>query len=148
MNIITHTAVGIALSQFFPPEYLPVSIVFSLLPDVEQVLNERGWRPSVGDAGSPQSPMHGLLGAAVYGAIGLLVTVIDHQMGTLFLVCVATHLYLDFVSGASVPFRYIKRNAARINFGNPPDNPVGRKLWIRVLQEASVITVSLLISMG
>ncbi len=148
MNIITHTAMGFALSQFFPPEYLPASIAFSLLPDVDHLPNVRKWKLRVNGFETSQTAMHGLLGAAVYGTIGLLITIVDSQVGTLFLICVATHLFLDFISGVSVPFKHIKKSPTKINFGNPPDEPLGRKFWIRFLQEAGVIAVSLLIYMS
>jgi hypothetical protein len=151
MTIITHTVVGIALSRFFPSEYLPASIAFSLLPDLDHVPHVRKWRLRIHGFETSQTAMHGVLGAAVYGTIGLLTTIIDHEIGTLFLICVATHLFLDFISGVSVPFKHIAKSATRTNFGNLPGRPahklLGRKLWIRLLQETSVIAVSLLIFM-
>jgi membrane-bound metal-dependent hydrolase YbcI (DUF457 family) len=145
MNVITHTAMGIALSRFFPPEYLPAAVAFSLLPDVDHVLNVRKWRPRVNGFESSRTAMHGVLGAALYSSIGLLAMVLGKQLASLFLISVAMHLFLDFVSGVSVPFKHIEENPIQKNFGNPPDKPLGRRFWIRFLQEASVIAVSLLI---
>ena len=147
MNIITHAAMGIALSRFFPPEYAPVAVAFSLLPDVDHLLNVRQWKPRVNGFETSQTAMHGVLGAALYGAIGLLAIVFDRQLASLFLMSVAMHLFLDFVSGVSVPFKHIEESPVRKNFGNPPDKPLGGRFWIRFLQEASVIAVSLLIFM-
>jgi len=148
MNIVTHVAVGVALSRFFPPEYLPVSVAFSVLPDVDHLLSVKEWELRVNGFEEAQTAMHGLFGAAVYGAVGLLATIIHAQTGTLFLLCVAVHLFLDFISGAGVPFRLIENEPARINFGNPPNQPLGRRFWTRFLQEAGVIAVSLLIFMS
>lgn len=147
MNVITHTAMGIALSRFFPSEYLPAAVAFSLLPDVDHLLNVRKWKPRVSGFETSQTAMHGVLGAALYGAIGLLALMFNRQLASLFLVSVAMHLFLDFVSGVSVPFKHIEENPVKKNFGNPPDKPLGREFWIRFLQEASVIAVSLLIFM-
>jgi membrane-bound metal-dependent hydrolase YbcI (DUF457 family) len=147
MNVITHTAMGIALSRFFPPEYLPAAVAFSLLPDADHLLNVRQWKPRVNGFETSQSAMHGVLGAALYSAIGLLALMFNRQLASLFLLSVAMHLFLDFVSGVSVPFKHIEESPVKKNFGNPPDEPLGRRFWIRFLQEASVIAVSLLIFM-
>jgi len=146
MNVITHVAMGVALSRFFPPGYLPATVAFSLLPDVDHLLNVRRWKPRVNGFEASQTAMHGVLGAAVYGTIGLLAMVFDRQLATLFLLCVAMHLFLDFVSGVGVPFKHVEENPIRVNFGNPPGKPFGRRFWMRFLQEASVIAISLLIS--
>ena len=74
MNVFTHAAMGIALSRFFPPEYAPVAVAFSLLPDADHLLNVRKWKPRVNGFETSQTAMHGVLGAALYGAIGLLAT--------------------------------------------------------------------------
>jgi membrane-bound metal-dependent hydrolase YbcI (DUF457 family) len=147
MNVITHAAMGIALSRFFPPEYLPAAVVFSLLPDVDHLLSVRKWKPHVNGFETSQTAMHGVLGAALYSTIGLLALMFNRQLASLFLISVAVHLFLDFISGASVPFKHIEENPVKKNFGNPPDEPLGGRFWIRFLQEASVIAVSLLIFM-
>ena len=148
MNVITHAAMGIALSRFFPPEYAPVAVAFSLLPDVDHLPNVRQWRPRVNGFETSQTAMHGVLGAALYGAIGLLAMVFSRQLAPLFLISVALHLFLDFISGVSVPFKHIEESPVKMNFGNLPDKPLGGRFWIRLLQEASVIAVSLLIFMS
>jgi hypothetical protein len=145
MNVITHTAMGIALSHFFPPEYLPAAVAFSLLPDGDHLLNVRKWRPRVNGFESSQTAMHGVLGAALYSGVGLLAMIFNRQLASLFLISVAMHLFLDFVSGVSVPFKHIEENPVQKNFGNPLDKPLGRRFWVRFLQEASVIAGSLLI---
>ena len=147
MNVITHTAMGIALSRFFPPEYLPAAVAFSLLPDADHLLNVRKWRPRVNGFESSQTAMHGVLGVVLYSIIGLLAMALDKQLASLFLISVAMHLFLDFVSGVSVPFKHIEENPVQKNFGNPPDKPLGGRFWMRFLQETSVIVVSLLIFM-
>ena len=147
MSSITHIAVGLALSRFFSPGYLPVSIAFALLPDLVHVLSMKPWSLRIHGLKTSRTPAHGLLEATVYGTIGLLIVAVSHQIGTLFLTCVATHLFLDFISGVSVPFKHIKKKPIKMDFGNTPDKPLGRRSWIGHLQEASVIVGSLLIYM-
>jgi len=147
MTTIIHAAVGIALSRFFPPGYMPAAVAFSLLPDADHFLNVRKWRLRVNGFEAAQTAMHGVLGAALYSSVGLLMMVFSRQFASLFLIAVAMHLFLDFISGVSMPFKYIEENPVRMNFGNPPDKPLGGRFWIRVLQEAIVIAVSLVIFM-
>ena len=118
-----------------------------MLPDVDHLLNVRKWKPRVNGFETSQTAMHGVLGAALHSTIGLLALMLNRQLASLFLISVAMHLFLDFVSGVSVPFKYIEENPVKKNFGNPPDKPLGRRFWIRFLQEAGVIVVSLLIFM-
>jgi len=148
VNIVTHVAVGIALSQFFPSGYLPASVAFSVMPDLDHLPSAARWKLQVNGFETSQTFMHGLFGATIYGTAGLLMTLLHRQTGSLFLLCVAVHLFLDFISGVSIPFRLIYADPTRINFGNPADQPLGRKFWIRFIQEAGVIGASLLISVA
>jgi hypothetical protein len=145
MNIITHTAMGLALSRFFPPEYAPAAVAFSLLPDVDHLLRIRTWRAKVNGFEAAQTAMHGALGAAAYGLLGLAMLLVSQTLGSLFLLCVAAHLFLDFISGVSVPFQHVAAEPVTVNFGNPPDRPLGRRFWLRFLQEAAVCAASLAI---
>jgi hypothetical protein len=145
MNIVTHASMGIALSRFFPPEYTLVAVGFSMLPDVDHLLNMRKWRFRINGFETAQTAMHGVLGVTSYSAIGLLMMVFNRQLASLFLISVAMHLFLDFVGGVSVPFKYIEENPVRKNFGNSPDKPFGGRFWIRFLQEICVIVMSYLI---
>jgi len=143
MNVVTHTIMGMALSRFWPAEYMPAAVAFSLVPDVDHLLNVHKWRLRVHGFESAQTAMHGVIGAAVYGTIGLLMMLLSKELASLFLLSVAIHLLLDFISGVSVPFKYIEENPVKKNFGSLPDDPYGGRFWIRIVQEASVILVSL-----
>jgi hypothetical protein len=145
MNIVTHATAGLAIAHFFPPEYMPIAVGFSLLPDLDHLINIKKWKFKINGFESAQTFMHGILGATIYGLGGMLIFLLNRELASLFLITVSIHLFLDFVGGVSTPFKHIEENPIVKNFGNPPDRIFGGRFWIRVLQEAVVISIGLFI---
>ncbi|MEW5766938.1 MAG: metal-dependent hydrolase [bacterium] len=130
MTLITHTAVGLGLSSFFPPSDRWFVIAFSLLPDIDHLLTLKSWRIRPGGLRASRTVMHELLGATTYTILGLLLYLWAPHIARLFLLSVSVHLFLDFISGFSQPYRMIKGEGSKID--------LGENLWIRIGQEVGV----------
>lgn len=130
MTIITHTAVGLGLSSFFPPADRWFVIAFSILPDIDHLLTFKSWRFRPGGLRASRTVMHELLGAAAYAILGLLLSIGEPHIARLFLLSVSVHLFLDFISGFSQPYRIIKKEGSRMDFGE--------NIRVRIGQEVGV----------
>lgn len=133
MTVFTHAAVGLGLGSI-QPEHRWAMLAFSLLPDLDHLLRIGTWRLKLGSLFESRSVMHELLGALVWACVGTAVSVFDHQMGSAFLLCVSFHLFLDFISGRSRPYRRLREGVII---------DLGQRLGIRVGQEVAVILLFL-----
>lgn len=130
MTLITHTAVGLGLSSFFPSIDRWFVIAFSILPDIDHLLALKSWQIRLGGLRASRTVMHELLGATIYAVIGLLLWPWVLHIAGLFLLSVSIHLFLDFISGFSQPYRIIREKGSQMDFGE--------NLWIRIGQEVGV----------
>jgi hypothetical protein len=129
MTIITHTIVGLGLSKFFPGKPMALPILFSLIPDVDHLLKLKTWRFKEGGFREARTVLHELLGCTLFAIVGLALLMVLPWLGKLWLLCVSFHLFLDFISGYSVPFKHIKEYQP-IDFG--------KNLRLRAAQEIAV----------
>jgi hypothetical protein len=75
-------------------------------------LRGEGWKPD------RRSPWHELAGTLMWLLVTGLLYLYDQQIASILLVCVSAHLFLDFVSSSSQPYRWL-RKSGRIDFRIP-----------------------------
>lgn len=129
MTTFTHAAVGLGVASFFPESNPWFAVGFSLLPDLDHLLFLRSMRLEVGGMQHARTFMHELLGTVVYMLIGLPMFVIDRELGALFVTCLLTHLFCDFINGYSTPYKSIREL---------PSVDMGKHLGTRVAQEITL----------
>lgn len=134
MTVFTHAITGLGLSRFFPEHPLLLPMLFSVLPDADHLLKLRTWRFEEGGFRNARTLLHELAGCALLGGAGLAVFFAAPELGKLWLVCVSYHLFLDFISGYSRPFKHIREH-------EPMD--FGKNLRLRAIQEIAVSGVFL-----
>ena len=129
LTTFTHAAVGLGVASFFPESNPWFAVGFSLLPDLDHLLFLRSMRLEVGGMQHARTFMHELLGTVVYMLIGLPMFVIDRELGALFVTCLLTHLFCDFINGYSTPYKSIREL---------PSVDMGKHLGTRVAQEITL----------
>ncbi len=129
MTTFTHAAVGLGIASFFPESNPWLAVGFSLLPDLDHLLFLRSMRLKVGGMQHARTFMHELLGTVVYMLIGLPMFVIDRELGALFVTCLLTHLFCDFINGYSTPYKSIREL---------PSVDMGKHLGTRIVQEITL----------
>ncbi len=140
MTTFTHAAVGLGIASFFPGSSPWLAVGFSLLPDLDHLLFLRSMRLKVGGMQHARTFMHELLGTVVYTLVGLPLFLFDRELGTLFVTCLLTHLFCDFINGYSTPYKSIREL---------PSVDMGKRLRTRIVQELSLgaICIWLFVSM-
>jgi len=126
MNIVTHAAVGLAISGAFPEEYRLAAVAFSVLPDVDHLLRWRTMRPKLGGLNDARTVAHELLGSVGWVALAGLLALYDPTLAVVAISAVTAHLFCDFVNGWTMPFRAI-RDLPAVQMGSLP---------IKLLQES------------
>lgn len=135
MTLITHTIVGLGLSAIAPQHAPTMWVAFSILPDIDHIASIKQWRFKVGGFRSSRTVLHELLGAVIWALIGLLLAFWNISIASVYLVSISVHLFLDFISGYSVPFRGI---------GNEQSVDFGESIYLRIAQEIAIDLISLL----
>lgn len=131
MIVPVHAVVGLGLARFFNiPWYF--SLLFSTIPDIDHLFFIHTWRFKQGGFASSRTFIHEILGLAIWGGIGLMLTVLIPEWGRPFLVCISLHMLLDFVDGKSIPYRHLRTE-------QPVD--MGIKPWVRVVQQVAVTII-------
>lgn len=130
---------GLGVASFFRDSSYPASspwlaVGFSLLPDLDHLLFLKSMRLKVGGMKHARTFMHELLGTVVYMFIGLAVFAVDRDLGALFITCLLTHLFCDFINGYSTPYKSVR---------DLPSVDMGKQLRTRIVQEATIGAVSI-----
>ena len=129
MTTFTHAAVGLGVASFFPGSSPWLAVGFSLLPDLDPLLFLKSMRLKVGGMQHARTFMHELLGTVVYTAIGLPMFLVSRELGALFVTCLLTHLFCDFINGYSTPYKSIR---------DLPSVDMGKRLATRIVQEITL----------
>jgi len=86
-------------------------------------------RLKVGGMKHARTFMHELLGTVIYMLIGLGIFAVDRDLGALFITCLLTHLFCDFINGYSTPYKSIR---------DLPSVDMGKRLRTRIIQEITI----------